>query len=104
TPPSLKSLAPSPCERGEGWGEGLVPSNCRALVNSPLPDPLTTSPSWGEGIRRGLGGGIKTRCSALILPSKPLLVCANIEQLGGECSTTRRVTNSINRCPQDTPT
>src|SRR5438309_7185553 len=28
---------------------------------SPLPDPLPTSPSWGEGIHRGLGGGIKTR-------------------------------------------
>src|SRR5881409_2664168 len=24
--------------------------------------------------------------------------------MGGECSTTPRVTNSINRCPQDTPT
>src|SRR6266571_6491966 len=44
-----------------GWGEGLVPSNCRALLKSPLPDPLPTSSSWGEGIDRGLGGCIKTR-------------------------------------------
>src|SRR5213592_1054471 len=42
---------------------GLVPSNCRALLKSPLPDPLPTSPSWGEGIDRGLGGGIKMRPS-----------------------------------------
>src|SRR6266498_1126955 len=26
---------------------------------SPLPDPLPTSPSWGEGIDRGPGGSIK---------------------------------------------
>src|SRR5437773_12160526 len=57
------SCSPLPArdERGEGCGEGLVPSNCRALLKSPLPDPLPTSSSWGEGISRGLGGGIKTR-------------------------------------------
>src|SRR5213592_854300 len=40
------SCSPLPArdERGEGWGEGLVPSNCRALLKSPLPDPLPTSP------------------------------------------------------------
>ena len=34
-------MAPLPArhERGEGWGEGLVPSNCRALLSSPLPEP-----------------------------------------------------------------
>src|SRR5437660_5086915 len=35
-------------------------------------------------------------------PSKPLLVCANIEQMDCECSTTLCVSNSINRCHQDT--
>src|SRR5207247_4882514 len=33
---------------GRGWGEGLVPSNCRALLKSPIPDPLPTSPSCGD--------------------------------------------------------
>src|SRR5213592_4022780 len=57
------SCSPLPArhERGEGWGEGLVPSNCRALLKSPLPDPLPTSPSWGEGIDPRLGGGIRMR-------------------------------------------
>src|SRR5438128_357350 len=56
--PTIAEVAPLPArhERGEGWGEGLVPSNYRALLKSPLPDP--TSPSWGEGIDCGLGGGI----------------------------------------------
>src|SRR6266516_6110640 len=40
--PTIAEVAPLPArhERGEGWGEGLVPSNCRALLKSPLPDPL----------------------------------------------------------------
>ena len=61
--PTIAEVAPLPArhERGEGWGEGLVPSNCRALLKSPLPDPLPASASCGEGIDRGLGGGIKTR-------------------------------------------
>ena len=61
--PTIAEVAPLPArhERGEGRGEWLVPSNCRALLKSPLPDPLPTSPSWGEGIDRGLGSGIKTR-------------------------------------------
>src|SRR5256885_7308210 len=45
------------------------------------------------------------RCSALILPSKPLLVFANIgRKWAGSVTSTSRVTNSIKRCPQDTPT
>src|SRR5256885_6001991 len=45
------------------------------------------------------------RCSALILPSKPLLVFANIgRKWAGSVPSTSRVTNSINRCPQDTAT
>src|SRR6266516_3042355 len=32
---------PARHERGEGWGKGLVPSNCRSLLKSPLP----TAPS-----------------------------------------------------------
>src|SRR5438093_12715238 len=61
--PTIAEVAPLPArhERGEGWGEGLDPSNCRALLSSPLPDPLPTSPSWGEGISRGPAGGIKMR-------------------------------------------
>src|SRR6266700_8053735 len=64
--PTIAEVAPLPArhERGEGWGEGLFPSNCRALLKSPLPDPLPTSPSWGEGIDRGLGGCIKMRCAS----------------------------------------
>src|SRR6266446_1541271 len=36
--PSIAEVAPLPArhERGEGWGEGLVPSNCRALLKSHL--------------------------------------------------------------------
>ena len=110
--PTIAAVAPLPArhERGEGWGEGLVPSNCRALLSSPLPeptaievgefrqdrsadfsplravlgapergglksallnsmtglpDPLPTSPSWGEGISCGPGGGIKLRPAAV---------------------------------------
>src|SRR2546425_5031687 len=59
--PTIAEVAPLPARHERGWGEGLVPSNCRALLKSPLPDPLPTSPSWGEGIDRGLGGGIKMR-------------------------------------------
>src|SRR5439155_25047893 len=61
--PPLAEVAPLSArhERGEDWGEGLVPSNCRALLRSPLPDPFPTSPPRGEGIDRGLGGGIKMR-------------------------------------------
>src|SRR5207248_5248098 len=49
--PTIAEVAPLPArhERGEGWGEGLVPSNCRALLISPLPYP--TSPPWGRGNR-----------------------------------------------------
>ena len=56
-PPSLKWLLSLRGTSGEGWGEGLLPSNYSALLNSPLP----TSLSWGEGIDRGLGGGNKMR-------------------------------------------
>src|SRR5216117_226307 len=37
--------------------------------DSPLPRPLPTSPSWGEGIGRGLGGGIKTRPNSTVCQS-----------------------------------
>src|SRR5881396_359855 len=46
------SCSPLPGRHERGWGEGLFPSNCRALLKSPLLDP--TSPSCGEGIDRGL--------------------------------------------------
>src|SRR5436309_11414078 len=55
-PQSLKSLAPFPCEARAG----LVRSTGRAFLKS-LPNSLPASPSWGEGILRGLGGGIKMR-------------------------------------------
>src|SRR5213594_1856155 len=52
-------------------------------------------PRWPAGVR----------CSALILLSKPLLVFANIgRKWAGSVTSTSRVTNSSNRCPQDTPT
>src|SRR3989442_647832 len=79
--PSLKwplSLRGTSGERageglGRGWGEGLVPSNCRALLKSPLPDPLPTSPSWGEGIDRGFGDGIKMRPTPQVLKTPRFL-------------------------------
>jgi len=65
-PPSLKWLLSLRGTSGEGWGEGLLPSNYSALLNSPLP----TSLSWGEGIDRGLGGGNKMRPIGAWLPEK----------------------------------
>src|SRR5438128_7292059 len=39
--PTIAEVAPLPArhERGEGWGEGLVPPNCPPLLKSPRPDP-----------------------------------------------------------------
>src|SRR6266852_3404940 len=62
--PSLKS--PSPCEAraGRGLGRGARSIEFSRSFEIPLPASLPTSLSWGEGIDRGLGGGIKTRPSA----------------------------------------
>src|SRR5436190_23568525 len=63
-PPLLKSPAPSLCEAraGRGLGRGARSIELSRSFEIPaLPGPLPTSPSWGEGIDRGLGAGIKTR-------------------------------------------
>src|SRR6266487_2320536 len=48
---------------------------------SPLPDPLPTSRSWGEGIDRGLGRGIKQLKRGPRVEGAPVLVCAGPEFL-----------------------
>src|SRR5947199_3522162 len=51
---------PARHERGEGWGgageRGIELAT--QLTGSPLPHPLPTPPSWGEGIDQRHGGGV----------------------------------------------
>src|SRR5438552_1035651 len=60
--PTIVEVAPLPArhERGEGWGEGLVPSNRRGLLKSPLPDPPHFS-VVGRGNSGRPGGSVKMR-------------------------------------------
>ena len=58
-PPLPKSPAPSPCEARAGRGLGRGARSIKLWRSFEIPSP--PSPSWGEGIDRGLGGGIKMR-------------------------------------------
>src|SRR2546427_11098424 len=65
-PPSLKSPAPSPCEARAG--EGLVPSNCRALLN---PLSLTLSPLLRRGERESAAGMVVvSRCAPALVATR----------------------------------
>src|SRR5213083_1265598 len=60
-----KLQIPKPVAGSLPWSLGLGASlEFGTLIGariSPLPEPLPTCPSWGEGIDRGLGRGIKMR-------------------------------------------
>src|SRR6266498_2098108 len=46
---------------GQGREEGHVSSDCRGVREAPLPIPLSTPPSWGDGIHHRRGGSIQMR-------------------------------------------
>ena len=51
--------SPLPLPAQHERGEGRVSLDWRGSVNPPLPIPLPTPPSWGEGIHHRRGGSIK---------------------------------------------
>src|SRR5204863_3549710 len=62
-PPSGAPFSPSPCEARAGRA-GERGSFCRtgaAFGDAPLPSPLPTPPSWGEGSDSAPGGSVKSR-------------------------------------------
>jgi hypothetical protein len=76
-----KLQIPKPVAGSLSWSLGLGGSlEFGALIGgriSPLPDPLPTSPSWGEGIDRGLGGGIKMRLLRGPCSFRLIRICPN---------------------------
>src|SRR6266699_894199 len=68
--PTIAEVAPLPA-RGEGWGEGLVPSNCRTLLKSPLPDPHFSVVGRGNRLRAWWWYQDAPLCTSVIEANSP---------------------------------
>ena len=64
-----EATAPSPCEAraGRGLGRGAPSIELARLSGTPLPYPLPTPPSWGEGIDQRHGGVECAPCRTRLL-------------------------------------